>query len=62
MERSEMIEEILRLYVFILDRKDQEILFRSTVQSSDAKMSHSMAISIYDQLKVYIEDHFRPLA
>ena len=61
MERQELVEEILRLYVWALDEIDRntaliipEVATRQRIQARYDRV-------VFNRVKVYIEDHFRPL-
>lgn len=61
MDRQELVENILRLYVFLLDEtaKNQQSFEKATEHTF--KVQHAGRIHSLNQVKAFIEDHFRPL-
>lgn len=61
MERQELVEEVLRLYVYVLDEiavstQKFDISTEPTSRTQFAGRIHSAK-----KIKAFIEDHFRPL-
>ena len=58
MEKQELIEEILRLYVWIMDQKTKAKQQAFQYTDIERKREWELSAGCFDSIKAYIEDHF----
>lgn len=61
MERQDLVEQVLRLYVWVMDQKEKANQQTFGTLSAELKKEWKIARDCFDDVKDYIETHFRPL-